>query len=362
MQFQKNTRFFHLLGWVGYYIILIIFYSSVFNFDVAFYKATQTVFIHLLLFYTNTLLLMPLFLDKKKIALYFILVISLIIFTVVIIHYINTYLKPLLDLPVNIRPTNRFQDINISHNINREKFRTVKLTGQLLRYFSSSVAIILLSIVYKMLIDKIMKKKRDISLRNEYLNSEMRFLKSQINPHFLFNSLNNIFTLVEIKDDKAAGMLMKLSNMLRHMLYECNEELVPVKTELNYIKDYLELQQLKTRFRQNIKAEFNVTNSETKIPSLILIPFIENSFKHSNIENIDEGWITMQLNLTNNKFHFIISNSISSNTIFKDSIGGIGLDNVKKRLKLLYAEKSNIEIIKSDNNFTVTLKIDLNED
>ncbi len=239
-----------------------------------------------------------------------------------------------------------------------EDLESIKLMRQFIKYFWSILAVTFFSIVYKMIIDKNIKEKRDIKLKNEYLLTEMKFLKSQINPHFLFNSLNNIYALVSIKDVKAPDMLMKLSEMLRYMLYECNDDFVPLEKEIHYIKNYIELQHLKTEKRQNINTNFNTNGNSINIPPLLLIPFIENSFKHSRIENINKGMVTMQLDISDRSIYFKIVNSMPGTKVSNDKTGGIGLENVKRRLELLYKNNYKLDINKTEKEFIVELNID----
>jgi len=353
-----NIKTIHILGWVSYFILLTISISSISEFSIAVYITTLTVTLHSILFYSNTLFLMPKLLDKNKYVLYFLSLIILIIAAVGILYLFNVQIKPFGDMVPSGKGFRPNANLDLSqHPRRRELSNSAIFTRSVMRNFSSVVAIILLSIVYRMFSQKLAKEKRETTVQNEHLISEMKFLKSQVNPHFLFNALNNIYTLVHLKHDNAPTMLMKLSDMLRYMLYECNDEWVPLDKEITYINNYIELQQLKTEQDQNIVTDFNNVDSTTTIPPLLLIPFIENSFKHSRIENTKTESVSIQLNSLGQQINFVITNSIPTTPIAKDNTGGIGLENVKRRLELLYYDNYELTIDDTKQKYTVTLNI-----
>ena len=197
-------------------------------------------------------------------------------------------------------------------------------------------------------------------LKSEKLKAEMDFLKSQINPHFLFNALNNIYTLSVIKSDNTPENLLKLSGMLRYMLYDCKEDRVPLKKELEYIDNFISLNKLKDSQGLNIELELDRSQPDLRVAPLIFIPFIENAFKHSKIEDLENGWIKLSLKIQDQTLFFNVKNSISKTTFTKDKVGGIGLRNVKRQLELVYPNKHDLIINKTDTAFEVSLKIDLN--
>jgi two-component system LytT family sensor kinase len=191
------------------------------------------------------------------------------------------------------------------------------------------------------------------------LEAELKFLKSQINPHFLFNSLNNIYTLTVLNPEMAGDNLLKLSEMLRYLLYECDAERVYLAKELAYLNNYIDLFTLKDEEPLNIKFDGTNTNCSVEIAPLLLIPFVENAFKHSYIEDLDNGWIEMILSSNEKEINFTIKNSIPTNHLSKDKVGGIGLNNVKRQLELTYPNQHQLKINASDTVFEVQLIIDL---
>ena len=162
-----------------------------------------------------------------------------------------------------------------------------------------------------------------------------------------------------MKSEKTPDNILKLSDMLRYIIYDCNAELVPLEKEINYINNYIALQKLKDDKITNIEVDFMGADPKSMIAPMIFIPFIENSFKHSKIEDTEEGWIRISLANTNSHLRFRISNSIPKDDYTKDRLGGVGLENVKRRLQLLYPEKHNLTIDISEDNFEVELEVTL---
>ena len=359
--FLQNTKVLHALSWLAYFAVLIMFFSSTVSLQIAVIKSAQTVFLHALLFYLNILFLMPHFLDRKKYLVYFTLLIMAVVALVAVLYFVNFQYKPLSNVLLNNKGFNPPLAVKSAELNGLERIKAARIVGRVLRYFSSTIAIILLSVVYKMARDKMRNEQRDVQLKAEYLMTEMKFLKSQINPHFLFNALNNVYSLVQLKDDKAPEMLMRLSDMLRYMLYECNDEYIPIEKEINYINNYIELQHLKTQKRQHIHAEYHISSYSIRIPPLLLIPFIENAFKHGNVENIEKGRVDFSLSLEAGHLHFKITNSLAGGPQSKDKTGGIGLENIKRRLQLLYADHYQLQIEENNREFIVELNIEWNE-
>lgn len=203
------------------------------------------------------------------------------------------------------------------------------------------------------------QEREAIRLRNEKLETEMKFLKSQINPHFLFNALNNIYTLTVLKSDAAPDHLLKLSNMLRYMLYECNTDRVPLQKEVEYIRNYIDLKMLKDSAGLNVETNLQEKYPNLLIAPLLFIPFVENAFKHSQVEDLEKGWIRIGLRTEGRQVFFSVENSVSEAVYTKDRVGGIGLKNVERQLELLYPGRHTLHIEQDDIMFKVELSIEL---
>ncbi len=201
-------------------------------------------------------------------------------------------------------------------------------------------------------------KRREIDMRHQNIEFEMKFLKTQINPHFLFNALNNIYALSIIKSERTPDMVLKLSDMLRFTLYDSESKKVKLRREIDYINNFIEFQKLKADTDLNIQVEAAGCNEEFMIEPMLLIPFIENSFKHGNIDNPKKGWLQVGIKTLGPILVFQVRNSLPPIAINKDLVGGIGVENVRKRLEILYPGRYEMRIDKTETEFGVFLKID----
>lgn len=193
-------------------------------------------------------------------------------------------------------------------------------------------------------------------LEKEKLESELKMLRFQVNPHFLFNTLNNIHTLVYKKSDDAPSAVMKLSGLMRYMLYESDSDFVPLSKELDYIGNFVELQKLRLPNSDNVNFMVEGEPENKSIAPLLLVPFIENAFKHG-VFSSKETFIDIKIFIYSNSLNFICRN------IYRDTESsvhsGIGLENVKKRLLLQYPNKHSLEIDKSGDFFNVKLQLSI---
>ncbi len=197
------------------------------------------------------------------------------------------------------------------------------------------------------------QQQRDFEIENQ--KTQLALLRSQLNPHFLFNALNNIYALVYEKSESSLGALEKLSRLLRYSLYE-KAELVPLEKEWSFIENYIELEQLRLSFQPAILLDLPATLPAIKIPPFSLITFVENAFKHGDLQNIMAP-LRIKIAIENGDFVFKIENSINHNE--KDATGGIGLANLQRRLAIFYQNEHELIIENSNNLFTVTFKIPL---
>jgi len=203
------------------------------------------------------------------------------------------------------------------------------------------------------------KEEEIITNKNEGLQTELKFLKSQINPHFLFNSLNNIYALSAIDTAKTQQSISYLSDMLRYVLYECDKPLVSIKKEILYIENYINLFSLKSSKKYPITLDLQIENPNVSIAPMLLIPFVENAFKHSNIDKITGTFIKILIVSNTNEISFKIENTKPEHPINKDEVGGIGIINVKKRLSILYPETHTLLISDTAEVYKVELQLNV---
>lgn len=224
--------------------------------------------------------------------------------------------------------------------------------------------VIVLFSSFKLLWDFQIKQKQVSELEKEKVESELKFLKSQINPHVLFNNLNNIYSYALEKSEKVPEMLLKLSEIMRYMLKDGTQPLVPLRKELVYLENFIDLQKLRMEGRGNVRFEVKGDPKDHKIAPLLLVSFVENSFKHSMKTAVDDIYIDIQITIKANKLTFDAKNSYAEIDATENlrETGGIGLQNVKKRLQLIYNGQHTLSINHTNDYFFVHLTLNLNVD
>lgn len=198
-------------------------------------------------------------------------------------------------------------------------------------------------------------------LEKEKAAAELNFLKAQIHPHFLFNTLNNLYTLTLQKSDQAPGLVIKLSEMLDYMLYQCNDNYVPIDKEIQLINNYIDLESI--RYGDRLKLSFNkeIDSEDTLVAPLLLLSLVENSFKHGASGAVDDPQIDISLKVKNNTMNFNIWNTkpIVEQQDKSDFKKGIGFSNIKKQLELIYPDAYELEIEEGKESYRVMLSINL---
>jgi two-component system, LytTR family, sensor kinase len=230
--------------------------------------------------------------------------------------------------------------------------------------FGSMIAVlflIVLSTAIKFGVRGIRKELTLRELKSKHVQTELALLKSQINPHFLFNTLNNLFALArKQKDNRTANGISKLANMMRYMIHETNVEKIELKKEVEQIESFIELQKLRFSKEDDVRINFNVVGKidQISIAPMLLIPFVENAFKHSvSVQQPTE--IEIDLTILNDEICFAVKNSINKNKQDLEGKSNIGLNNVKRRLELIYPQVHNLELSDTGDYFSVELKIKL---
>jgi len=294
------------------------------------------------LVYFNLLYLIPRFFDKQKYRKYFLILIgalALISFILFEVYWHFEYMVPWRHRMGGKFPLFMF-------------------------VIFPNTMILVLTTLFHFLRDWIRLKDVEIQLKQaekDKLEAELKALKAQINPHFLFNSLNNIYSLSLDQSEKSPELLLKLSGLMRYILYDCNDDSVALAKEIEFIQNYIDLERI--RFDNTLKIDMNISGDiEGKgIAPMLLMPFIENSFKHGASKNIGKMYIRINLEVVDDVLNFEISNNIPENKSrnpINPEVGGIGLSNVKKRLELGYEPKDyNLSIFEKDKMFNVILKL-----
>lgn len=328
---------YHGLFWIIFLVVLVVADGIILHGVKNWSFELINLFFYAVIVYYNLLYLIPNYLSKKRFLTYLGLLVAV---TLVI-----TCLRFII-----------FQ-LSFGDQLLTEE----KMVANLGFYLPMSFAIAGGSTIFKIINDWFRQQRDKQDLETQTMQSELRFLKSQINPHFLFNTLNNLYALTLKKSDKAPEIVIKLSEMMRYMLYECNEKRVPLSKEVNYLKNYLDLERLRQHasIRINLIVEGNIGHQQ--IAPLIFIPFLENGFKHGLNTQLREGFVDIELRVADDFVDFRMENSKGEAMPRPDNrpSGGIGLVNVRRRLDLLYPEKYNLQVNNNPNTFEVRLSLEL---
>ena len=201
-------------------------------------------------------------------------------------------------------------------------------------------------------------QRREAQLRAEKSEAELRALKNQIQPHFLFNTINNLYALARMKSPKTAPVALKLANLLRYVLYETAKPEMPLEKEVQNLRDYVELEKLRfDEDRLGVKMHIDLDEPHRSIAPLLLLPLVENAFKHGVSEQLHEAWVNIFISLKNRHLEVKIENSSASG--HSENPQGIGLQNLRWQLELLYPGRHELSISDADNTFVAHLKIEL---
>lgn len=333
--FERILR--HIFYW-GFWVI---FYGSInsshtedFNMKIRWFTLEilmLTVKVPLTYFFAY--FIFPKFLPQKKYLELFVLVVLSILAGLFIIILINhQYVMPMQ--PMNFLSSKAF-------------FR-----------FADLLYVTMPVVVIKLVQEQAIQNKIHTEILAEKSKAELQNLKNQLQPHFLFNTLNNIYGMILDKKNEAGEAVLKLSEIISYMLYDCNQEKVDLEKEIRMLKNYIVLEKMRYGDQLDISFEASGQTQGKLLAPLLLLPFVENAFKHGASSTPSSSWIQIQLNLDQNNLFFSIENSLQNEIGNKHVKSGIGLANVKKRLKLIYPENHHLQIIEEDY-FLVKLNLNL---
>jgi two-component system LytT family sensor kinase len=376
----------HLAAWLCFLLLPLLFFSRPREIDLSFFKDhyLSTYFIinngfFIAFYYLNTYLFLPKLFDQKKFLSYTALILALLVFCTFlprIYHSLSGGNSPNVQVVVN-----RGNEITAPGNSSAQPGvgSTQPGAGRSPNRFPPgprpggpsnrvrplvnpfNLAIFLLVFVFstgiRVINQWLLSEARAKEIANEKLKAELSFLKAQINPHFLFNTLNNIYALASARSEHTAAAVMKLSSIMRYVLTEARNDLVPLEKEIQFTSHYIELQ--KMRLTDKTIIEFSVRGEPLgrQIAPLLLLPFVENAFKYG-ISTREYSPIKILLEIKDNSLHFSICNHKFLNTLLRVSDNtGIGISNTKRRLDLFYEERYSLDIQDKSNEFIVHLKV-----
>ncbi|MEQ8812829.1 MAG: histidine kinase, partial [Imperialibacter sp.] len=189
--------------------------------------------------------------------------------------------------------------------------------------------------------------------------AELQLLKGQIHPHFLFNTLNNLYGLALEKSDVLPVSILRLSELLDFLLYRSNKPLVPLADEIKLMRDYIALEELRFEERLRLELDIQANGNECSIAPFLLFPFVENAFKHGFMQDDQQLFLSISIHTKGERLYLTVANSFSKNEKEAGQLGGVGLSNVRKRLELLYPGSHELRIGNNEQHFIVNLELDL---
>ncbi len=334
MQAKNNYRVpLEIAFWVGLYIVWVLVFQ---NRTITITRTIGIEFCYLVFialnYYFTTNYLIPRFLNKNK----YVPFILLFSFSTALAAFLRALVSYYITIYLYSLPAPDFAKLFPNSLLNIFIWTSVLVAG-------------------KMMIDRMKNQRYLEEVEKEKIKNELDFLKAQHNPHFLFNSLNSLYFQIDKANTDARGTLMKLSEMLRYQLYECAADRIPIAKELSYLKSYVELQ--RQRLDKNYNINFNIDENvrDFEIAPLLIIPLVENSFKHVSHYTNKPNEINITLSYVHNTFICKVNNTTEQAE--QNDNGGIGLKNLERRLELLYPDRFELNVIENNDRFDAILKI-----
>tara|TARA_R110002051_G_scaffold1246_2_gene6880 strand:- start:17292 stop:18326 length:1035 start_codon:yes stop_codon:yes gene_type:complete len=290
----------------------------------------------IILFYLNYFYLVPKFLLQKNVFVYLIISVVLLTISVLLLNY---FYKPI------------FPDIPFMQRQPPRDFG-------LMRFYKTFVSLgipYVISTILKIYVEWEQNENLRLSVEKESIKSELQFLKAQLNPHFLFNSLNTIYALSVKKSPDTSEAIVDLSELMRYMIYEADKDLVPLNKELDYIKSYIQLQRLRLSDSENVSLKITGEDRGKAVPPLLFISFIENAFKYGT-DYKGKTYVKINLTITDDSIFLNVKNKIG---VFKEPTknSGIGLENIRNQLELIYPSLHHLQVNNDGENYEVLLTI-----
>lgn len=342
----------HIVFWIAMWALTAFVYGyQKYDLRLSMWNNLCFLPIHILYFYTLAYVLVPNFLFKKRYFTFFVLLFACIFIIPLLTRIVGIYVfEPNFDAYLVSRGQEPWDRGNPAF---WPRFTDL---AAYLSAFKGANFIVWFAVVIKFF--KLWYERHHVALQ-----AELNFLKGQIHPHFLFNTLNNLYALTLNNSTKSPKIVLGLSEILRYMLYECNVESVSLKKDVDILESYIMIEQLRYEERLDLNFTKNGTLEAHQIAPLLLLPLVENAFKHGVGEKLGEAWVNIDLSLKANLLKFKISNSKAEAGDKKNVVdhGNIGLENVKKRLQIIYPQGHEIKIFNEEEVFAIILEIDLDK-
>lgn len=336
---KRKTLLWHVVFWILYMSIFTFVEGGYSNkFREAFLIEAAYFPIRMVVVYVNYFLFMPNFLLKGQIRTYILKTfISIVLATIahryLMYEYINELIFPGWD--------------------QGSFWQSYKFVQAGMIITSPMIFLIGITVVYRL----VESQKKLAQIAEERTKAELLYLKNQINPHFFFNTLNNLYGLSLSKSDKTPEVVMKLSELMSYMLYDTKQSSVPLEKEINYVKNYIELEEIRFEGRFTCNLKVKGPFDQISVPPLLLLPFVENAFKHGVNTSSSGAWINVDVEIFDNQLSFCVENSVAVKT--ETTKGGLGIENVKRRLELIYPERHKLRFSEKNDGFKVSLLLQL---
>ena len=338
---MKNKLIYHVLFWLGIYLLWVFVFR---NYSFSLTKTVTVEFCYLVFitadYYVIMYFIVPRFLKKKKYVYFILLMAGLIAF--------SALLRAIIAREMNIY---------IFHT------KPPLVFGAL--YLNSLINIFIwveLFIIGTMIADRVYSQQQLALLEKERIKHELDFLKAQINPHALFNSLNSIYGHIDKQNQTARNILLKFSGLLRYQLYDCSEDKISLEKEMEYMRNYVSFQQIRKEENLIVDTDINIDEGSYSIAPLLLVVLIENAFKFVSNFTDKDNKIDIKINVKENLFAFYVSNTTEHRQALSAILnpgGGIGIVNLKRRLELLYSDKYELGFKQEPDFYEATLKLQL---
>lgn len=337
LKISPNTIYYlmHILFWFSFAVLFYVSTVNILPLSQGIVMLGVSMISQFILTVINNTYLLPKLFDTKKYVAY---AISVLVGMAIVIY---------------IRYT-----VNESIVMSINRFPNLKLSRYFLFIVVTTLVVFLITTGFYFFKQWFIERQKQDEIANQQLDTELKLLKAQINPHFLFNALNNVYSLTQVEPEKAGEMVLKLSEVLRYMLYDSEKDKIYLEKEISNINSLMELHQI--QYDNKAKINFSIFGNvyDKLIHPMLLFPFFENAFKHGNLFQLENSFIYSNLKIKENHLYFTIENTFVENSS-KDKVGGLGIDNVQKRLQLFYPNKYQLEIKKEEKVFKVSLKLEL---
>ncbi|GAB4248127.1 MAG: histidine kinase [Saprospiraceae bacterium] len=329
----------HLAFWIFIGLVHLLVFNWFIQAEILIWRALVNLLFLAFLFYFNAFILVNKLLEKGRyIAFGLAAVVMIIVF-----------------VPIRVWVNLLFPDIDVIERPGLDVERGFAVTTLL-----TNLSVVLFSTLYQALVNRYRKEHKVLSMLNEQNEAQLQFLKAQINPHFLFNTLNNIYSLAVVKSEQTAPMVMKLSKLLRYVVYDGKGEMVPVEREIHFIREFIELFQMRSEQPVNVTFHIDGDFNDLAIEPMVLIPIVENCFKHCDFDCNPNAFTNIEMKLSEGeRLLFRTENSKNPNDHQKDKTGGVGLSNIIRRLDLKYPGKYLLSVQDNGSTFEVFFSMKL---